>query len=98
MCRRRGLPTPDRQVVVTSRTGRIYLDVCWTWLGLVVEIDGSGHREGLQITDDNFRQNVVTIKGNTVLRYGLLALRLHPEEVLDQVCEAYQALTTQRSA
>jgi very-short-patch-repair endonuclease len=98
MCRRRGLPTPDRQVLVASRTGRIYLDVCWTWLGLIVEIDGSGHREGLQITDDNFRQNVVTMKGTTVLRYGLLALRLHPEEVLDQVCEAHQTLTAQRSA
>lgn len=29
MCRRRGLPEPERQVVVRRSTGRAYLDVRW---------------------------------------------------------------------
>lgn len=98
MCRRRGLPEPDRQVVRTTEKGRIYLDVGWLAIGLVVEIDGSGHREGLALMDDNLRQNRVSITGNMVLRYGLLALRLQANEVLDQICEAHAMLMAPRAA
>ncbi|HEU4997417.1 MAG TPA: DUF559 domain-containing protein [Lapillicoccus sp.] len=98
LCRRRGLPEPDRQVVVATRGGRIYLDVCWKAIGLVVEIDGSGHRQGLKVLDDNLRQNRVTIDGNMVLRFDLLSLRLVPDEVLDQVVEAYVLLTGRRAS
>lgn len=93
LCRRAGLPEPDRQTVVKSRSGRIYLDVRWSVIGLVVEIDGSGHQRGLAVTADNLRQNVVTISEDMVLRFDLLALRLHPDEVLDQVVEAHAVLT-----
>ena len=96
MCRRRGLPEPDRQFVVQTRSGRLYLDVRWLALGLVVEIDGSGHREGLAQLDDHFRQNAVTLAEDVVLRYGLLALRLDEAAVLDQVCHAHRILTARR--
>lgn len=98
MCRHRGLPKPDRQFIVRTATGRVYLDVRWLQLGLVVEIDGSGHREGLAVLDDNFRQNAVSIREDVVLRYGLLALRLDEAAVMDQVCAAHQTLAARRIA
>ncbi|GAA1899144.1 hypothetical protein [Lapillicoccus jejuensis] len=60
-CRERGLPEPTRQAVRRTPTGRIYLDVAREEYGLVVEIDGSQHRQGLAVTDDNLRQNEVTL-------------------------------------
>jgi very-short-patch-repair endonuclease len=77
---------PDRQFLVRTKTGRVYLDVRWLSIGLVVEIDGCGHREGLALLDDNFRQNQVSLIEDVVLRYGLTALRLWEKEVMDQVC------------
>jgi hypothetical protein len=98
MCRRRGLPKPDRQFVVHTDSGRIYLDVRWLDLGLVVEIDGSGHRVGLALVDDNFRQNAISLTEDVVLRYGLLALRLHEAAVMDQVSLAHEILAGRRVA
>ena len=43
LCRRRGLPKPSRQVVRRGPNGRIYLDVAWEDLGIVIEIDGVQH-------------------------------------------------------
>ncbi len=85
LCRRRGMPEPERQVVRRGPRGRIYLDVRWAASRLVVEIDGSGHRMGLALTADNLRQNDVTLGGDRVLRFDLLALRLHEDEVMRQV-------------
>ena len=93
LCRRAGMPAPDRQVVVMTAAGRIYLDVRWSDIGLVVEIDGGHHRQGLAVSDDNLRQNAVTLTHDVVLRYDLLLLRLRPDDVLDQVRQAYAALS-----
>ena len=93
LCRQRGLPEPDRQVVVRTRPGRVYLDVRWSDIGLVVEIDGSGHRVGLSVSEDNLRQNVVTLGGDVVLRIDLIGLRLRTDEFMDQVCQAHAVLT-----
>jgi very-short-patch-repair endonuclease len=98
LCRRRGLPTPDRQVVIRTPKGRIYLDVRWSAIGLVVEIDGAGHQQGLSVMHDHLRQNRVTIGEDMVLRYDLFALRLQPHEVLDQVCEAYAVASGRRAS
>lgn len=98
LCRRRGLPNPDRQAVVRTPKGRIYLDVRWSAIGLVVEIDGAGHQEGLSVMHDHLRQNRVTIGENMVLRYDLFALRLQPHEVLDQVCDAYAVASSRRAS
>ena len=48
LCRRVGLPPPTRQVVRTGPGGRIYLDVAWEDVGLVVEIDGGAPRPRAQ--------------------------------------------------
>lgn len=87
ICRARGLPEPERQAVRRGPTGRIYLDVRWA-CGVVVEIDGSQHRQGLAVTDDNLRQNAVTIGGDLVLRIDLIGLRLMEGAFLDQVAAA----------
>jgi very-short-patch-repair endonuclease len=94
LCRARGLPEPSRQVVRHGPRGRIYLDVRWDGHGLVVEIDGAQHREGLAVTIDNLTRNDVVLGGDRVLRIDLLGLRLHPDASMDQVA---RGLATFRS-
>lgn len=96
LCRERGLPAPERQVVVRGPGGRCYLDVRWRE-GLVVEVDGRQHREGLAPVDDMLRQNSVSMRGDMVLRIPLVGLRVTPDAFLDQVARALQLLA-QRSA
>jgi hypothetical protein len=58
-----------------------------TMSALVVEIDGSQHLQGLSVTDDNLRQNAITLQGDLVLRIDLVGLRLYEDAFLDQVEE-----------
>lgn len=92
MCRERGLPAPSRQAVRHGPGGRIYLDVVWEEVGLVVEIDGSHHRMGLAVSEDNLRQNAIVLGNEKVLRIDLVGLRLRSSEFMDQVCAAYGQL------
>ena len=85
LCRARGLPEPSRQVVRHGPLGRIYLDVRWDRHGLVVEVDGIQHREGLALTVDNLTRNSVVLAGDRVLRIDVVGLRLQADEFLDQV-------------
>lgn len=98
LCRARGLPEPSRQVVRTSTTGRIYLDVAWEGIGLLVEIDGAQHRQGLAATDDNLRQNEVVIGDEMVLRIDLVGMRLLQDQFMDQVCRAYRQCSARRAS
>lgn len=91
LCRQYGLPEPSRQVIRRGPRGRVYLDVRWD-CGLVVEIDGAGHRWGLAVTDDNLRQNAIALHGDTVLRIDILGLRIAQEEFMQQVVEAHGRL------
>lgn len=86
MCRRHGIPPPDRQVVRHTALGRVYLDARWSGSRLVVEIDGAGHRVGLAVTDDNLRQNEVSLGRDTVLRIDLVGLRVHESAFMAQLC------------
>ena len=90
LCRARGLPEPARQVVRQGPRGRVYLDVRWDKVGLVVEIDGAQHRQGLAVSDDNLRVNAVVIGGDMLLRIDLVGMRITPDLYLDQVCAAYE--------
>jgi len=85
MCRRHGIPSPDRQVLRRTARGRIYLDVRWRGSRFVVEIDGAGHRVGLAVTDDNLRQNEVVLGDDRVLRIDLIGLRVHEVAFMGQV-------------
>ncbi len=90
MCRVRGLPEPDRQLVRRTPRGRVYLDVRWGRSRLVVEIDGAHHGEGLTLIADHLRQNEVALTRDIVLRISLLGLRLAEDAFLDQVGRALQ--------
>ena len=98
LCRRAGLPPPSRQVVRTGPGGRVYLDVAWEDLGLVVEIDGGHHALALHPVDDALRQNEVALGADVVLRVPVLGLRLTPDAFLAQVVRAHAALEGRRVA
>jgi hypothetical protein len=93
LCRERGLPEPSRQVVVEGPRGRVYLDVRWDGLALVVEIDGAQHRQGLAVTADNLRRNDLLIAREVVLTIDLVGLRLCQDEFMDQVVRAVRTLS-----
>lgn len=92
LCRRRGIPPPDRQVVRRTQDGRIYLDAVWDDVGLVVEVDGGHHALALNPVDDAFRANEVVIGRECVLRLPVLALHLDPDRCLDQIERAREML------
>ena len=94
LCRERGLPEPERQVVRHGPLGRIYLDVRWRDCPLVVEVDGAQHRLGLAVSSDNLRRNALAIGGDTVLTIDLVGLRLQTTAFMDQVVLAHHRLTT----
>ncbi len=85
LCRVRGLPPPEHQLVRHGPRGRIYLDVGWPSFGVTVEIDGAQHRTGLEVVSDNLRQNGVVLTGQRVLRVPVIGLRLAPSPFMDQV-------------
>ena len=98
MCRRCGLPPPSRQVLRTAPGGRVYLDVAWEDIGLVVEIDGGHHALALNPVADALRQNEVTLSEEVVLRVPVLGLRLAPTAFMAQVVRAHQLLSHRRVA
>ncbi len=93
MCRRSGLPRPSRQAVRTTAAGRVYLDVAWDDLGLVVEIDGGHHGLALNPVDDAVRQNELVISGSRVLRIPVVGLRIAADTFMDQVVRAHAQLS-----
>ena len=90
-CRRRGLPPPSRQVVRKAATGKVYLDVRWDDLRVVVEVDGAQHLLVEQHIPDALRQNRVALAGDTVLRLPVLGLRVAPDEFFAQIVAALTA-------
>lgn len=88
LCRRYGIPPPDRQVLRRTSLGRMYLDARWNGSRFVVEIDGAGHRVGLAVSDDNLRQNEVVLGDDRVLRIDLVGLRVHEAAFMQQVRRA----------
>ncbi|MFQ6170304.1 hypothetical protein ACK8HX_01745 [Oryzobacter sp. R7] len=95
MCRRHGIQAPDRQVIRRTALGRVYLDARWDGSDVVVEIDGAGHRVGLAVTDDNLRQNEVSLGGDRFLRMDLVGLRVHELAFMAQL---HRALARRRAA
>jgi very-short-patch-repair endonuclease len=93
LCREHGLPQPSRQVVRTTPTGRVYLDVAWEDCDLVVEVDGGHHGLALNPVDDALRQNEVVISGSRVLRIPVIGLRIAADTFLDQVVRAHRSLS-----
>lgn len=91
LCRRYGLPEPNRQAIRKGPRGRIYLDVYWDRWGLVVEIEGMHHDAPENAVPDALRQNSISIRTGTVLRIPLLGLRTDRDAFMAQVEEALRA-------
>lgn len=89
MCREVGLPEPSRQEVRSLPGGRVYLDVRWDHLDLVVEVDGGHHALALTVVDDALRQNEVVLLDDRVLRVPVLGLRLARDRFMDQLVRAH---------
>ena len=71
--------------------GRVYLDVEWEDVGLVVEIDGGHHLSALSPVDDALRQNEVVLeRGLVLLRLPVLGLRLAQDAFMGQVVRAHR--------
>lgn len=87
-CQRYRIPPPERQHVLSTTRGRVYLDA--RWRGLAVEVDGGHHFTGLNPVDDALRANEVVIGGDRVLRLPLLGLRLVPHEFMAQVARGVE--------
>ena len=96
--RRRGLPTPTRQVLRKDRSHRYYLDLYWEDFGLVVEVDGIHHTWATNVVGDALRQNSLVIASDRVLRLPLLGLRLEADAFFDQIEEALVAGGWSRAA
>lgn len=93
MARRFGLPEPSRQAVRRGPGGRVYLDVAWDDVGLVVEIDGGHHALALNSVDDALRQNERVVTGENMIRIPVLGLRLTPAEFMTQVRRLHDRLS-----
>jgi hypothetical protein len=85
LCRRYGLPAPDRQSLRQNALGRWYRDVEWDLLGVVVEIEGMHHDAPENAVEDSLRQNEFTIDREAVLRIPLLGLRVAEAAFMGQV-------------
>lgn len=92
LCRRAGLPEPNRQAVRREPDGRRrYLDAEWRrrdGVRVVVEIDGALHLIAQRWWDDQLRQNEFAISGDLVLRFPSVVVRTEPRLVIDQVRRA----------
>lgn len=89
--RRRGLPTPSRQLVVQLAGGRAYLDVGWEEYDVFLEIDGEQHEEVAAKLADVLRDLDVAATGRTTLRLPILALRVDEAAVLAGVAQLLRA-------
>lgn len=98
LCRRRGLPEPNRQVVRRGPRGRVYLDVYWDDFKVVIEIEGVHHDAPENSIDDCLRQNALTISRDSVLRIPVLGLRTCPEQFMEQVEQVLMAAGWRRAA
>lgn len=91
LCRRRGLPPPNRQAMRKSSKGTFFLDVYWKDYRLVVEIDGIHHLHADAVVGDALRHNAISLTSDTVLRLPLLGLRVAENEFFAQITEGLRA-------
>jgi hypothetical protein len=83
---RHGIVAPAQNFPRVLDGRRLWFDVCWPALRLVVEIDGKAyHLFAEDWEDDLDRQNELVLDGWRVLRVTARALREDPDRVVDQV-------------
>jgi hypothetical protein len=87
-----GLPRPEVNLPVFDREGRLLgiPDLLWPDAALVLEYDGSGHRDRRQHRDDNVREELLEGAGLTVVRAQNLDLRHHRAQLKGRIGAGYQ--------
>jgi len=93
LARRYGVPEPSHQSLKTGPGGRVYLDISWDEIGLVVEIDGGHHMLALNPIDDALRQNDRVAVGDHVLRIPVIGFRTATDRFMRQVRRTHDALS-----
>lgn len=92
ICRRHGLPEPERQVIRVDKRGkRRWLDAVLrasSGCQVVAEIDGAVHLLPATYWEDMARGNELVISGDRVLRFPSVALYLNEAVVADQLRRA----------
>jgi hypothetical protein len=91
LCRKFGLPEPDRQTLRRGPDGVYHLDAEWSSYGVVAEIEGLHHLQADQALADASRQNELTISEDRVLRIPVIGLRVSPEHYLSQLARLLRA-------
>jgi hypothetical protein len=86
LCKRFGLPRPERQVRRRDSDGRLRFTDC-EWLGhdgrrVVLEVDGAFHMDAARWADDIARERGLVTDGAVVLRCSTLELRREPGAVM----------------
>ncbi|GAA0621930.1 hypothetical protein GCM10009547_25890 [Sporichthya brevicatena] len=84
VCRDRGIPKPDRQVVARLPSGRVRYDNYWGDV-LVVEIHGAQHLDVAMTTRDMLKLNAASMDGRAVIQIPNFAIRTNPDPFLDQI-------------
>jgi hypothetical protein len=92
LCRRHGLPEPQRQQVRWEPSGRRrYLDASWRRRDgrlVVAEVDGALHLIVKQWWDDQLRQNELALADALVLRYPSVIVRTREDLIANQLRRA----------
>lgn len=93
-----GLPLPEVQANLHDARGRFVgrADLFYRPERLVIEYDGSNHRE--RLVDDDRRQNALVSAGYTLLRYTASDVYHRPEAITAQVRQALASGTTPPAA
>ena len=85
MCRARGLPEPDRQVVRRLPSGKAVMDAEWDEYATAAEIDGVGHLSVFAHAADALKQNAVLLAGRRLVRIPVISLRVDPDPFFAQL-------------
>jgi hypothetical protein len=91
LCRKFGLPVPDRQALRRGPDGVFHLDSEWSPYGVIAEIEGLHHLEATQALADASRQNELTIGNGRVLRIPVIGLRISPDHYMTQLARLLRA-------
>lgn len=86
--RTRGLPPPNRQVVLRRTDGRYYLDVDWTAYGVSAEVHGIQHMAIATWDNDLDRHSEIAADGRTLLQFSSYSVRHRKDHVANLVKRA----------
>ena len=90
MCRARGLPEPERQVMRRNSEGRQYIDVRWP-CGVSAEINGAQHDRLVQMMSDEIRMIDRQLEGDAVVVISVVTLHLDPDPVFERLARLLRA-------